>query len=139
MKAKIAGLRRKEANARKDYLHQLSNWIAKNRSVVKLEKLRVNNMTASAAGTVEEPTKSVAQKRSLDRSILDHGWGMFADMFGYKCPVRSSERQFVPPPYTSGLPRVRGWWMPRTEEATWNLSALPAGTRTMPTQWAHAN
>jgi putative transposase len=54
MKAKIAGLRHKEANARKDYLHQLSSWIAKNHGAVKLSK------NCGAAGTVEEPGKSVA-------------------------------------------------------------------------------
>ena len=42
-----------------------------------LEDLGVKNMTRSAKGTVENPGKNVAQKSGLNRSILEHGWGMF--------------------------------------------------------------
>src|SRR5262245_8265221 len=61
-----------------------STGLAKSHGVYRLEKLRVRNMTASAAGTVEEPGKNVAQKSGLNRSILDQGWGMFATFLSYK-------------------------------------------------------
>ena len=34
-------------------------------------------MTASAAGTVEEPGHNVGQKSGLNRAILDQAWGKF--------------------------------------------------------------
>lgn len=100
-KAKITRLHRKAANARKDFLHKLSTEIAKSHGIVKMEKLKVRNMTASASGTVEKPGKNVAAKSGLNRSILDQGWGMFENMFKYKLPERGGELQFVDPPYTS--------------------------------------
>ena len=36
-----------------------------------MEKLTVKNMTASAAGTLEEPGKNVQQKAGLNREVLD--------------------------------------------------------------------
>jgi putative transposase len=101
LKGKISRLRHREANARKDYLHKLSTEIAKSQGIVKVEKLRVKNMSASAKGTVEEPGRNVRAKRGLNRSILDQGWGMFADMLKYKLVERGGELQFVDPAYTS--------------------------------------
>jgi Putative transposase DNA-binding domain/Probable transposase/Helix-turn-helix domain len=108
LKQKIARLRHHEANARKDWLHQLSTEIATSHGIGKLEKLRIKNMSASAAGTVEEPGRNVAAKSGLNRSILDQGWGMFADMLGYKFPAEGGERQFAAPPYTSQGCRMCG-------------------------------
>ena len=45
--------------------------------LIALEDLGVKNMIRSAKGTVENPGKNVAQKSGLNRSILEHGWGMF--------------------------------------------------------------
>jgi putative transposase len=58
-------------------------------------------MTASAAGSVEEPGRNVKAKSGLNRRILDQGWSLFADMLGYKLPERGGERRFVNPAYTS--------------------------------------
>jgi putative transposase len=88
LKGKISRLRHKEASARKDYLHKLSTEIAQNHGIVKVEKLRVRNMSASAKGTVEEPGRNVKAKAGLNRSILDQGWRMFADMLNYKLAER---------------------------------------------------
>jgi putative transposase len=101
LKGKISRLRHKEANARKDFLHQLSTEIAKSHGIVKMEKLKVRNMTASAAGSIEAPGKNVAAKSRLNRSILDQGWGMFADMLRYKLAERGGELKFVKPAHTS--------------------------------------
>lgn len=100
-KAKITKLHSHAANARKDFLHKLSTEIAKNHGVVKIEKLQVRNMSASAAGTVEEPGRNVAQKRGLNRSILDQGWSMFATMLRYKLAERGGELVDVPAAFTS--------------------------------------
>jgi putative transposase len=58
-------------------------------------------MSASAAGTVEKPGQNVAQKRGLNRSILDQGWSMFATMLRYKLAERGGELIEVPAAYTS--------------------------------------
>jgi putative transposase len=48
-----------------------------------------------AARPVEEPGRNVRAKRGLDRSILDHGWGMFADMLKNKLVEPGDELQLV--------------------------------------------
>jgi putative transposase len=101
LKGRISRLRHKEANACKDFLYQLSTEIAQSHGIVKIEKLKVRNMTASAAGSIEAPGKDVVAKSGLNRSILDQGWGMFARLLGYKLAERGGELQFVNPAYTS--------------------------------------
>lgn len=100
-KAKITKLHVHAANARKDFLHKLSTEIAKSHGVVKIEKLQVRNMVASAAGSVEKPGRNVAQKSGLNKAILDQGWSMFATMLRYKLAERGGELQEVDPAYTS--------------------------------------
>lgn len=48
------------------------------------EELTLKNMTRSAAGTVEEPGKQVAQKAGLNREMLDTAPGLFTSLFRYK-------------------------------------------------------
>lgn len=47
-------------------------------------RLRVRNMTRSAQGTVEAPGTNVGAKASLNRTILDAGWGQLANLLTYK-------------------------------------------------------
>lgn len=100
-KAKITKLHTRAANARKDYLHKISTEIAKSHGIVKIEKLRVRNMSASAKGTVENPGRNVAQKSRLNKAILDQGWSKFATMLRYKLAERGGDLQEVDPAYTS--------------------------------------
>jgi putative transposase len=101
LQAKISRLHSHIANARKDFLHKLSSGIAQSHGVVKIEKLQVRNMTRSAKGTVANPGTNVAQKRGLNRAILDLGWSMFGAMLGYKLPERGGRLEEVDPAYTS--------------------------------------
>lgn len=100
-KAKITRLHSHAANARKDMLHKVSTAIAKSHGVVKIEALNVRGMSASASGTVDKPGRNVAQKRGLNRSILDQGWSAFATMLRYKLAERGGELVEVPAAYTS--------------------------------------
>ena len=100
-KARIARLHVKAANARRDFLHQTSLDMAKSHGAVAIEKLQVRNMSRSAKGTVEAPGRNVAAKASLNRSILDKGWSMFATLLRYKLGDRGGELTEVPPQYTS--------------------------------------
>ena len=83
-KTRITRFHSKIAAMRKDFLHKLSTIIAKNHGLVVLEDLKIGNMTASAAGSIEAPGKNVKQKSGLNRSILDQGWGEFARQIEYK-------------------------------------------------------
>ncbi|WP_418534205.1 RNA-guided endonuclease InsQ/TnpB family protein [Parasutterella excrementihominis] len=83
-KIKIARLHHHIADSRRDFLHKTSTQIAQNHSTVYVEDLKVSNMSASAAGTIENPGKKVKQKSSLNRSILDQGWYAFFRMLSYK-------------------------------------------------------
>ena len=100
-KAKITRLHSNAANARKDFLHKISTDIAKSHGVVKIERLNVRGMTASAKGTVEEPGHNVRQKSGLNKAILDQGWGMFKTMLAYKLAERGGRLEEVPAAYTS--------------------------------------
>lgn len=72
------------ARRRRDVLHKISSDLARNYRVVVLEDLRIQNMTASARGTVEAPGRNIAQKAGLNRAILDKGWGELDRQLAYK-------------------------------------------------------
>lgn len=91
----------KETRRRRDALHKATTDLAKNHSQVVIEDLRVKNMTASSAGTIEDPGVNVAQKSGLNRAILSVGWGAMAIMLRYKCIWYGSELLRVPPMGTS--------------------------------------
>lgn len=98
---RVARLHQRVANARKDFLHKITTTIAKNHGVVVIEALKVQNMTRSAAGTVESPGRNVRQKAGLNRSILDQGWGQFRTLLAYKLEERGCRLIEVNPAYTS--------------------------------------
>jgi putative transposase len=100
-KAKITRLHMRAANARKDFLQKLSTDLAKSHSVIKIEKLQIQNMARSAKGAVDRPGINVKAKSRLNRSILDQGWGMFATMLNYKLAERGGKLVYVDPAYTS--------------------------------------
>jgi putative transposase len=101
LKVKISRLHSHAANARKDYLHKKSTIIAESQGVVKVEKLNVRGMSASAKGTTEEPGRNVHAKAGLNKSILDQGWSMFRTMLGWKLAERGGRLEDVPAAYTS--------------------------------------
>ena len=98
---RVAKCHQKIANLRQDWLHKLTTEIANDAAAVVLEDLKVRNMTASAAGTAEQPGKQVRQKAGLNRSILDQGWYQLEQMLAYKTAWRGGEVIKVPAPYTS--------------------------------------
>lgn len=101
LKAKISRLHAHAANARKDFLHKRSTEIAESQGVVKVERLKVQAMSASARGTVETPGQMVRQKAGLNKSILDQGWSMFKTMLAYKLAERGGKLEEVSAAYTS--------------------------------------
>lgn len=98
---KVAGLTAKMARIRTDWCHRASTDISNRFGLVAIEALNIKGMTASAAGTIEAPGKNVAQKRGLNRSILDQSWGKFATLLDYKLAERGGLLISVPAAYTS--------------------------------------
>ncbi len=102
-KRQIAKLHRKVANRRRDFHHQTARRLVDSCDEIAIEDLKVQNMTRSASGTIEEPGRNVAQKRGLNRVILDAGWAQFAGILEAKVrqhePTRAITR--VNPAYTS--------------------------------------
>ncbi|MEE9483186.1 MULTISPECIES: RNA-guided endonuclease InsQ/TnpB family protein [Methylobacterium] len=84
VKARLARQLRVVANTRDQHLDRVSARLAREHSLVVLEDLRIRNMTRSAAGTVDEPGTNVRQKRGLNRSILEAGWGKLVQFVRYK-------------------------------------------------------
>ena len=79
-----AGHQRKLANIRKNTAYKTAN-VLYNTGVTHavVEKLPIQNMVKSAKGTKEKPGKSVAQKRGLNKSILNQGWGILTAILSY--------------------------------------------------------
>ena len=81
----------KIARSRFDFQHKLSAKIAARCSMFATEKLSIKNMMGSAAGTVEEPGKNVAQKSGLNREIGDTGGASLFQMLAYKVPETGAQ------------------------------------------------
>lgn len=86
----VAELHRKAAACRSHWLHERTTDIASRFGRVAIEKLAVANMTRSGRG-----------KRGLNRSILEQGWSIFANMLEYKLAERGGTLHQVNPAYTS--------------------------------------
>jgi len=85
---------RKVRCRRLDALHKVTTGLAKNHRLLVIEELQVQNLTASARGTVEAPGSKVAQKAGLNRAILELSPAMFRRLLTDKCE-RSGARLVV--------------------------------------------
>ena len=81
---KISKLDSRIAHIRKDETHKFTSGYVKNHAVIVLGDLHIKSMTASAAGTVEQPGRNVKQKSGLNRAILRQGWGELGRQLEYK-------------------------------------------------------
>ena len=88
----------RDADRRRDWAEKVSTDIARRFDVIRIEDLRIMNMTRSARGTVSEPGKNVRQKAALNGVILQSGWGLFAQRLQEKAPGRVEKIQ---PHFTS--------------------------------------
>lgn len=81
--------------------HRITTSIVRRHGVICLEALKIRNMTRSASGAIEEPGKRVAQKRGLNRSILEQTWGIARQQLTYKAAWAGREIVEVAPHHTS--------------------------------------
>ena len=83
-RTQLARQQRNLANRRKTHLHQISAALTRRFGAIAVEKLKVQNLTASAAGDAVNPGTKVRQKAGLNREILDTSPGMLMGMLRYK-------------------------------------------------------
>jgi putative transposase len=92
---------RKVRDRRRDFHHKTARALVDTCDALALEALRVDTMTASASGTVEQPGTNVAAKRGLNRSILDAGWAQFTSTLTAKAESAGRRVARVDPTSTS--------------------------------------
>jgi putative transposase len=105
-RARIARLRAREADRRKDWCEKTSTGLARRFDLIRFEDLRVKTMTRSAHGTAENPGRNVRQKAGLNRAILAQGWGLLVRRTQDKAPGRVEK---VKAAYTSLRCSACGW------------------------------
>jgi putative transposase len=98
VKRGIARLKAREADRRKDWAEKASTDIAQRFDLIRVEDLKIKNMTRAAKGTRENPGRNVRQKTGLNRGILASGWGLLVRRLGDKAPGRVEK---IKPAYTS--------------------------------------
>ena len=98
VKHAIARLRARETDRRKDWAEKASTGIARRFDLIRVEDLKIANMTRSAKGTAGDPGRNVRAKAGLNREILRSGWGLLVRRLEDKAPGRV---QKIAPAYTS--------------------------------------
>jgi transposase len=94
----IARLRARESDRRKDWVEKTSTDLARRFDLIRVEDLKIENMTRSAKGTREDPGRNVRAKAGLNRGILASGWGVLVRRLEEKAPGRVEK---VNPAFTS--------------------------------------
>src|SRR6266702_2070883 len=94
----IARLHARETDRRKDWAEKASTDIARRFDVIRIEDLRIRNMTRSGKGTLENPGRNVRQKSGLNREILRSGWGLLVRRLEEKAASRVEK---IKPAFTS--------------------------------------
>jgi len=94
----IARLRARETDRRKDWAEKVSTDLVRRFDVIRVEDLKIGNMTRSAKGTPGDPGRNVRQKAGLNRGIPRSGWGLLVRRLEQKAPGRVKK---IKPAYTS--------------------------------------
>lgn len=99
--ASINRIMGRATDRRADFCAWTASRITASNAVVVIEDLKTRNMSKSAKGTVAEPGKRVAQKRALNRAILDKGWHRFELALANAARYTGTQVVKVNPAYTS--------------------------------------
>ena len=92
---------RKVRNQRRDFHHKTARSLVDSCDTIALEDLHVAPMTASSAGTAENPGRNVTAKAGLNRSILDASWTQFTRILVAKAESAGRQAVLVHPASTS--------------------------------------
>ena len=110
----IARLRARETDRRKDWAEKVSTGIARRFDVIRVEDLKIGNMTRLARGTRENPGRNVRAKAGLNRGILGSGWGLLVRRLEDKAPGRVEK---IRPAFTSQRCSACGQVDPKSRES----------------------
>jgi putative transposase len=88
LKQAISRLRARERDRCRDWAEKASTNVARRFDLIRVEELRIQNMTRSAKGTRESPGRNVRAKAGLNREILRSGWGLLVRRLDEKAPRR---------------------------------------------------
>ncbi len=94
----IARLKARETDRSKDWVEKVSTDLARRFDVIRVEDLKIGNMSRSAKGSMERPGRHVRAKAGLNRGILRSGWGLLVRRLEDKAPGRVEK---IKPAYTS--------------------------------------
>ena len=97
----IANLHYKQRICNRNECHRITTALVRQYELIAVESLKIQNMTASAAGTLEEPGKNVSAKSGLNRSIAEQTWGIIRQQLAYKAEWASKLLVEVDPRHTS--------------------------------------
>nr|WP_214323639.1 RNA-guided endonuclease TnpB family protein [Nonomuraea sediminis] len=107
--AQLGAIMRRVRYRRADFNARTAASLCDRYGTVVLEDLKTKNMTASAAGTVDQPGTNVAQKSGLNRAILDKGWHGLERSLGNAARRTGTRIVKVNPAYTSITCSACGW------------------------------
>ena len=124
VKHAIARLHARQADRRKDWVEKTTTGIARRFDVIRVEDLRITNMTRSARGTRENPGRNVSQKAGLNRGILASGWGLLVRRLEDKAPGRVEK---VTPHFTSQRCSACGHVDARSRESQARFACVACG------------
>jgi putative transposase len=98
VKLALARLRARETDRRKDWAEKSSTRIVRGFDVIRVEDLKIGNMTRSAKGRRDNPGQNVRAKAGLNGGILRSGWGLLVRRLEQKAPGRVER---IRPAFTS--------------------------------------
>jgi putative transposase len=110
----VAKLKARETNRRKDWAEKASTDLVRMFDVIRVEDLKIRNMTRSARGTIDAPGKNVRAKTGLNRAIMSSGWGLLVRRLEDKAPGRV---QKINPACTSERCSACGTVDPKSRES----------------------
>ncbi len=83
-RAVLSNLQDRERIKNRNECHRLTTDIVRRFGLIAIEDLKIENMSASTKGTIEEPGKHVRLKSRLNRSIREQTWGIIKQQLTYK-------------------------------------------------------
>ena len=96
-----SNFRYKEALAKRNELHRITSQLIADHDFIVMEDFNIPAMTRSGRGTLENPGTDVALRASLNRSILEQGWGLIQLQLAYKAEWAGKQVAKVSPQFIS--------------------------------------
>ena len=100
-RAVLSNLQDRERISNRNECHRITTDIVRRFDLIAIEDLKIDNMSASAKGTIEAPGKGVRRKSGLNRSIREQTWGIIKQQLTYKAEWAGRQVAIVNPKLTS--------------------------------------